>query len=336
MDWTASLRLMETGRTNAIATAICLPSTSMTCRTLLQVGPQFAMLTSRFSSCIRSMSGDKEHAVILPQKLDEVCALVKATLAEEADAGFPRLSLCPSSYAIKFLDCFATLEQPDRDALLQSLARIGGGRFFIHQREVMEQVRALAMDDPATQRYRAAMQSPLYMMGMRHEGLRMTKAILNDPMSVAMRAQTRAKLDFTPRDDLPAALVPDPDFARIIPAKAPLLRPMINKAFKEMFATEKKKLPGGETVYSGLFENTLIDVGIDFGSRMHQLRYGVGIPDDSKTIFTSRLDYTYEGLWAGGTGWDYLTEENAERSIALLCDFVARLVRLRNAVRDLL
>ena len=56
----------------------------------------------------------------------------------------------------------------------------------------------------------------------------------------------------------------------------------------------------------------------------------------SKTIFTSRLDYTYEGLWAGGTGWDYLTEENAERSIALLCDFVARLVRLRNAVRDLL
>jgi hypothetical protein len=272
----------------------------------------------------------------LPQKLDEVCALVKATLVEEADAGFPRLSLCPSSYTIKFLDCLATLEQPDRDALLQSLARIGGGRFFIHQRELMEQVRALAMDDPATRRYRAAMQFPLYTMGMRHEGLRMTKAILNDPMSVAMLAQARAKLDFTPRDDLPAALVPDPDWARIIPAKAPLLRPMINKAFKEMFATEKKKLPGGETVYSGLFENTLINVGIDFGSRMHQLRYGVGIPDDSKTIFTSRLDYTYEGLWAASTGWDYLTEENAERSIALLCDFVARLVRLRNAVRDLL
>jgi hypothetical protein len=47
------------------------------------------MLTSRFSSCIRSRSGDKEQAVISPQKLDEVCALVKATLTEEADAGFP-------------------------------------------------------------------------------------------------------------------------------------------------------------------------------------------------------------------------------------------------------
>src|SRR5258708_19852387 len=183
------------------------------------------MLTARCSSCIRAMSGDKEHAVISPQKLDEVCALVKATLAEEANAGFPRLSQCPSSYTIKFLDCFATLGQPDRDALLQSLARIGGGRFFIHQREVMEQVRALAMTDPATERYRAAMQSPLYMMGMRHEGLRMTKAILNDPISVAMRAQTRAKLDFTPRDDLPAGPVPPPRFTRIIPPQAPLFPP---------------------------------------------------------------------------------------------------------------
>ena len=45
-----------------IASAICLPSTSLTCRTLLQAGAQFAMLTSRYSSCIRPRSGDKEHA----------------------------------------------------------------------------------------------------------------------------------------------------------------------------------------------------------------------------------------------------------------------------------
>ncbi len=187
--------------------------------------------------------------MISPQKLDEVVALVKTYLTEEADAGFPRLSLCPSSYTIKFLDCFATLGAADRGALLQSLARIQGGRFFIHQREIMEQVRQVAMSDPTTPSYRAAMQSPVYTMGMRHIGLRMAKAMLSDAMSVAMMAQTRAELDFTPRDDLPAALVPDPHFERIFPAKAPLLRPMINKAFKDMFATEKKKLPGGETVY---------------------------------------------------------------------------------------
>src|SRR5258706_13346063 len=111
---------------------------------------------------------------------------------------------------------------------------------------------------------------------------------------------------------------------------------MLNKGLKDMFASEKKKLPGGYTVYSGLFENTLINVGIDFGSRMHQLRYGVGIPDDSKTIFTSRLDYTYEGLWAGGTGWDYLTGENPKGSLALFCDLVAGTARLGKSVRGLI
>ena len=45
-----------------IASAICLTVTSLACRTQLQIGSQFAMLTSRFSSCIRSRSGDKEHA----------------------------------------------------------------------------------------------------------------------------------------------------------------------------------------------------------------------------------------------------------------------------------
>ena len=55
--------------------------------------------------------------MISPQKLDEVVALVKTYLTEEADAGFPRLSLCPSSYTIKFLDCFATLGAADARAL---------------------------------------------------------------------------------------------------------------------------------------------------------------------------------------------------------------------------
>src|SRR5260370_4119049 len=117
--------------------------------------------------CQRARPGRWERAGIAAQKLDEVVALVKPSLTEEADAGFPRLSLCPSSYTIKFLDCFATLGATDRGALLQSLARIQGGRFFIHQREIMEQVRRMAMSDPTTQRYRAAMQSPVYSMGIR-------------------------------------------------------------------------------------------------------------------------------------------------------------------------
>ena len=162
----------------------------------------------------------------------------------------------------------------------------------------------------------------------------MMKAMLNDRMSVEMMAQTRATLDFIPRDDMPAVLVPDPDFTHLKPAKAPLLRKLIDKAFKEMFAEGKQKLPGGETGYTGVFENTNITVWIDFAARGLQLRYGVSIPDETKTVFVSRL--AYEDLWGGGLGWDYLTEENAEASIDLMCELVARVVRLRNAILALI
>jgi len=161
----------------------------------------------------------------------------------------------------------------------------------------------------------------------------MTKAFLNDPMSVAMQTQARATLDFTPRDDAPAALVPDPDLARVTPAKAPFLRKLIDRTFNEMFAAEKTKVPGGEILQKGIFEGTRIEVAIDYGSRMHQVRYGVSIPDETKTVYARRL--TYEGLFAAGHGWDYLTEENAGRSVDLLRGLIARIVRLRNTVRRL-
>jgi hypothetical protein len=44
----------------------------------------------------------------------------------------------------------------------------------------------------------------------------------------------------------------------------------------------------------------------------------------------------YENLWAAGRGWDYLTEENTERSIRLLCEHIGQIVLLRNRVFELL
>jgi hypothetical protein len=61
-----------------------------------------------------------------------------------------------------------------------------------------------------------------------------------------------------------------------------------------------------------------------------QLRYGVSIPDDTRTVFVSR--FAYEDLWAAGLGWDYLTEESAERSVHLLCELITQVVRLRNTL----
>jgi hypothetical protein len=264
-----------------------------------------------------------------PPKLDAVTALVKAYLVEECQAGFPKLSLVPSTDTIKFLDYFSTLSAADGESLLDALARVGVMGFF-PRLAVGDRLLELVKTDPAVVRYGTALQSAQFAMGLRYQGLRMAKAVLTDRVSVEMMARTRATLDFTPRDDAPAALTPDPNPANLKPAKAPLLRKLIDKAFKELFATGKRKLPGGDTGYTGILQATNITVWIGFAGMGLQLRYGVTIPDETKTVFV--VQHRYENLWAAGPGWDYLTEENAEASIHLLCDLVVKMVELRNGV----
>ena len=55
------------------------------------------------------------------------------------------------------------------------------------------------------------------------------------------------------------------------------MRNLINATFKDLFVTEKKKLPGGSTGYSGVLEGTPITVWIDYAGMGMQLLYGVSI-----------------------------------------------------------
>jgi hypothetical protein len=266
------------------------------------------------------------------QKLDEITAFLRSHIAKEAEAGFPRLTRTPSSRAIRYLDYFASLPAADQDALLDLQAR-GGALAYLPPPFIADQLQEL-MATKQARAYHQAMQSAPFTMGLRYAGLRMMKAALTDPMSIKMMAQTRATLDFVPRDDLPPALIPDPDPMHLKPAKAPLLRKLIDPAFKKLFATGKQKLIGGETEYSGVLQGTNIKVAISFHGMDIQLLYGVSIPDETRRTLLWRAEY--ESLWGAGRGWDYLTEENADASIGLLCEYVAEVVSLRNTVMALL
>ena len=264
------------------------------------------------------------------EKLPALTALVRAHLTQEAEAGFPRLTRTPSSDVIRLLDCIGEFTPVERQALIGSWARLGALGFL-----PPPAVRDASMEfielDPALLRYREAANSPRFTMGLRYLDLRMRKAILGDKMSLEMMAKTRSTLDFEPRDDMPPALVLDPD--NIHPAKAPQLRRLIGTAFRDLFATAKQKNPGGETAYKGTLDGTPVTVWIDFPGRGLQLRYGVTIPDDSKQVFCFRK--AYEHLWPSGQGWDYIIEEKAEASIQLLCENIKLLIRLRNGVAEL-
>jgi len=85
--------------------------------------------------------------VISPRKLEEVATLVGAQLVEEADAGFPRLRLCPSFDTVKFLDYVATLAGSERGLLVGVLSQLAAANFFVHVPAIRARVLELANAD---------------------------------------------------------------------------------------------------------------------------------------------------------------------------------------------
>ena len=261
--------------------------------------------------------------------LSNIATLLRSDFAQEASAGFPILARIPCTAIIKFLDYLEEQPPSNREALLDVLARLGAMKFLplpLISREYQD----LRTSDPAYARFWAAMQSERFAHGYRYEGVKMTRMMVRDPETVAAVAKIRATLDWQPRDDPPASLVPDPDLTHLNPAKAPLLRKLVKQAFTRLFAAETKKLPGGETGYTGTIQGANLTAWVDFGSMSAQLRYGVSIPDEQRRIFVSRV--SYEDLWIPNLGWDYLTEQNATASIDLLGEQIGYLARLANRI----
>src|SRR5262249_42423592 len=134
-----------------------------------------------------------------------------------------------------------------------------------------------------------------------------------------------AALAMQPRADL----VPDKNDIR--PAKTPLLRKRVDAVLGPLLP-EKEKQKGGDCLYSGRWGNGVASAWVDFGSIMGQLRYGVSVTNTPHTIRMRRV--SFEALWFQHGGWDYLTEENAERCIALLPELIEYLVHLADRVNE--
>jgi hypothetical protein len=261
----------------------------------------------------------------MAELLSIIAALLRADFTAEAEAGFPTVTRIPSTEAIRFVDYFSALHADERGELLNGMAQLGATQFFPPTLAYREM--GLNAKNAALVRYRATLQTGHFAYGLRYVEPRMARMMLTDPEGMAHMAETRSSLDFQPRDDPPKELVTDSDIRKVQPAKAPLLRKLLETAFAKLFSPAKSKLPGGEVRYAGIVGSTEMAVTVDFASRLAQLRWFVTLNLANLELEVSRV----EDFWAR-SGWDYLTEENAERSIALLCERIAYLVRLKERI----
>src|SRR5262249_24208590 len=109
-------------------------------------------------------------------------------------------------------------------------------------------------------------------------------------------------------------------------AKAPLLRKLLDQMLTKRQPLKTSRRPGGELIYEGVIQGVPLRLSIIFSNLYAQMTYGVLWAHGERGLLAQRL--TYEALWGTGGGWDYLTEENAPRSIDLLEVLLLRLVQL--------
>jgi len=132
-------------------------------------------------------------------------------------------------------------------------------------------------------------------------------------------------LAMKPRDDLL------PDLKYLIPAKASLLRKLFKAIVVARFKPEKNLRDEDHHVFS--IEDSIVKLSVDFGSKLAQFRYYITVQHAGQKKI---IHLSYEDLWCvSGAGWDYLTEENAERSMSVLPDIVPYLVGLARRINAL-
>jgi hypothetical protein len=250
-----------------------------------------------------------------------VAALIRNDLAQEASAGFPILSRTPCTQVVRFLDYWATLPTADQDALLDSLARLAS---VIAEPERAAVEMAQRQQDPALARLGAAVAfrgfaggyrcTPIKILG----GIAKNKAIGNVEDWLKTSGCSALELQLRPE------LLPSPDC--IVPVKPARLKKLVDKMLTALFAPRKESLGSDGCKYVGEFDQSPLTVTVLFAppgrQNPRQLQYLVN-------------GGTYEGLWHCHAIWDYITEENAERSVKLLRDLVFYLVGFMKRVNEL-
>src|SRR5262245_49105055 len=251
-----------------------------------------------------------------------IATLLRPELAAEAAAGFPRLKRIPQTDIIWFLDYFAGLSGAERETLLDAVADSGALAFIpnatpkLNERGTVDVPAGLVPMVEARTR-------PGALGGTRYTDLKMLSAdpSMREPGAYhSSWSENLTALHFQPRPDLL------PDLEQMKPAKAPLLRKLVNGALTKSLELKGEKRPGGVIKFMGRCGDCEVTMWVDFGGMLSQLGYSASFkkPDGQPLAVL----ISYERLWATQGRWDYLTEENSPRSIEFFAEQIAYLADL--------
>lgn len=233
--------------------------------------------------------------------------VLRAELNRQADSDWAQLALVPSTATWRAVAHLRKLPPEARARVFTVLESVGIGFFF-------EPPPAELLADPD---YKLLVNA---LVGANewswsYTNVRTLRAILGAYRSKVPRIA--AEVASTPPEVIARA-------EEIVPIKAPALRKLVKNAVAARFEGTPESFGGGDWIYRGKSGPVEFTLSMDYGG-YDQLRYTVAFVDPKTGIRGRRLNYE-RLMGCAGTGWDYLTADNAEPAIDLLCTFVETLV----------
>jgi len=238
--------------------------------------------------------------------------LVRAELESQAASGWDRLAKVPCTRTWRAIAHIRKLSPSRRDALFEAIA---SNAPVIFEPPLDRSLQLPAAQDPEYTKLVDALAGDTD-WSWDYASARTLRSILRAIRSKDPRMAARAKAT-------PPAVVRRAE--QITSVTAAMARKVVGASVAARFGAKPHNAGGGEWEYRGRAGSTDFLLTVDYGG-WDQLRYDVSYDHPTTGLRARRVNYE-RLLGCGGTGWDYLTEENLEQAIALMCDLVEWLVR---------
>lgn len=248
--------------------------------------------------------------VAIPQKQ---ISLVRSMIEEQANDGWNRLYWVPSTYTWRCLDHLLSLD----DFMLKRICEGIAGRAPYHLGLLQHPLQW--EDQTLSDFYDLVWRKP-----SQHVSSRLLRGI-------------RGSLDTGGPEGSFASMSPELIVRAdaIKPTNAREIRKAVEQALADRFRCNPINIGGGAWKYYGESDSRPVTVRIDYGGQEDQLRYWVELQDVESGIQTKTL--SYETLVGMGHGhWDFITADNLEESVQLLCGLIEELASIPERLKDIL
>jgi hypothetical protein len=236
--------------------------------------------------------------------------------AEEQRAGFARLKRVPDTQVIRFLDHFASLNAVEQSELSKVLAEWSSYHLS-----------GTPLPHSTYEQFARATAYPDRTEGLRYTGVNLLagleKGISHGGLAGWFQSRGITGLAMQP----PEHLLRDLD--DLVPAKIPTLRRLVKTEFAQLFAPNARDIGSETWRYEGMLGQSSLKVLIRYSGKMGrpQLEYQIQVQAKERALTAPNL--CFESVLGVGFGrWDYLTQNNAERSVQLLSELVDYFARL--------